>query len=690
MHSIVEAEIAESADTKETASPVLPDEKEQNNLPDTHIADDVKEKSSDATWSVSDKNEGSSLDENTLITPDTDEIKDKPSEIVEGSKDTQAAPLNTPDAVPQIPVGGSDIDVLLSALEEQQKRIVTTKRNDSVFQKKLDAILNPSFNETHDISPDVVQQMKDLGQMSPSTISESFIEENHGNRENLIYLSELNSYLNRLDVARDSYKNTSATKDSQTSTLEGISSLISDLSNAGAKRREDDDVISSDSISKLPQLDKDAKEEFSLTPEHEDDATAMLHAAQKAALAQIEANKEKEELLKQEAYERNARLSADDVNKVIADSEKTVSDKEVEHPYDESSDLVDKSILEENHETLQHDSDDKRQITSDEISKAPVSLEEALNDALKAPSAFTDKIDESKNTLSSYLQKAVADSLNGITGNYIGEVKSQDITPVSSIPLQSSDKEDTIATADNYEEVPDTSDAYEQSAPQDLTDGEDQGSLDREISDSSIAVSRSSALDIPENTRITDGNPLGLKEETIKLLESESQFENRRLGRQLKIEDFYDAVAAEDPWLQTIRKANYKGGPVYSALCYSNRIVNPDDKDDWTLEVSSDYDLLTSSPEFHHNIVTKFSFANGSKPVKITLKSVKGRPSGCPHDLAAKCYLRQIDIIRKRMMENQALSAFIEHLGDDVRTVAISIYTQDGLTPNEVITVNRS
>ena len=75
-----------------------------------------------------------------------------------------------------------------------------------------------------------------------------------------------------------------------------------------------------------------------------------------------------------------------------------------------------------------------------------------------------------------------------------------------------------------------------------------------------------------ENSTNADGNPAKFRESTLKLIEEDQQFENKRLGRRLESCDFYDRVYKNDAWYQDIVKAGYNDGPVYSALCYTNKI----------------------------------------------------------------------------------------------------------------------
>ncbi len=173
-----------------------------------------------------------------------------------------------------------------------------------------------------------------------------------------------------------------------------------------------------------------------------------------------------------------------------------------------------------------------------------------------------------------------------------------------------------------------------------------------------------------------DGDPKDLKAATIKLLQEDLQFENRRLGRKLTSKDFYNQVETLDDWFKTIHKAGYNDGPVYASLCFSNRIIDPKDQYKWTLQVSTDFKLLLDSPDYHHNLRTKFSICL-NHPVEITLVPVDGMPSGCPEDLANRCYLKEIENTRLKIMNNKHLNAFLEHLGEDARTVNLTLYTQE-------------
>ena len=179
-----------------------------------------------------------------------------------------------------------------------------------------------------------------------------------------------------------------------------------------------------------------------------------------------------------------------------------------------------------------------------------------------------------------------------------------------------------------------------------------------------------------ENSTNADGNPAKFRESTLKLIEEDQQFENKRLGRRLESSDFYDRVYKNDAWYQDIVKAGYNDGPVYSALCYTNRVISPDDPYSWVLQISSDFQLLFISPEFHHNLRTKFSIEQ-EHPVEIKIEKVQGIPRGCPEDLARHFYVKEIEDTRQKMSKDKNVSLLLEHLGEDIRTLNLSLYKQE-------------
>lgn len=181
---------------------------------------------------------------------------------------------------------------------------------------------------------------------------------------------------------------------------------------------------------------------------------------------------------------------------------------------------------------------------------------------------------------------------------------------------------------------------------------------------------------------LSDGDPKVMRESTLKLLNEDKQFENRRLGRKLESRDFYHLVEKSDDWLKLIHQAGYNFGDYYASLCFSTRLIDPNDQYRWILKISDDFALLMKQPDYHHNLVTKFSICM-HHPVDITFAPVKGIPEGSPEDLARKFYLKEIQKERENIINNANLCQFIQTLGDDPRTVNLGLYTQQDLVNHE-------
>ncbi len=93
--------------------------------------------------------------------------------------------------------------------------------------------------------------------------------------------------------------------------------------------------------------------------------------------------------------------------------------------------------------------------------------------------------------------------------------------------------------------------------------------------------------------------------------------------------------------------------------------------------ISSDFQLLFISPEFHHNLRTKFSIEQ-EHPVELKIEKVQGRPPrGCPEDLARHFYVKEIEDTRQKMSKDKNVSLLLEHLGEDIRTLNLSLYKQE-------------
>jgi hypothetical protein len=282
--------------------------------------------------------------------------------------------------------------------------------------------------------------------------------------------------------------------------------------------------------------------------------------------------------------------------------------------------------------------------------------------AVKTQSALVTSVGQVQSQVA---KSQVADALHAQPSNGANVPVAPEVIPSSQVP------------PDFYDEVP--VDAYEFDADPvgnaivDESYDDDEYSQGARVTGSDLKFAN---IATDENSSNTDGNPKKFRESTLKLIEEDQQFENKRLGRQLESSDFYDRVYKNDLWYQDIVKAGYNDGPVYSALCYTNRLISPDNPYSWVLQISADFQLLFISPEFHHNLRTKFSIEQ-EHPVEIKIEKVQGIPSGCPEDLARKFYVKEIEDTRKNMAKDKNISMLLENLGEDIRTLNLSLYKQE-------------
>ena len=56
---------------------------------------------------------------------------------------------------------------------------------------------------------------------------------------------------------------------------------------------------------------------------------------------------------------------------------------------------------------------------------------------------------------------------------------------------------------------------------------------------------------------------------------------------------------------------------------------------------------------------------------------MQGIPRGCPEDLARHFYIKEIEDTRQKMSKDKNVSLLLEHLGEDIRTLNLSLYKQE-------------
>ena len=173
------------------------------------------------------------------------------------------------------------------------------------------------------------------------------------------------------------------------------------------------------------------------------------------------------------------------------------------------------------------------------------------------------------------------------------------------------------------------------------------------------------------NEKIVDGKPTQDKSYEVSLFEGD----NRALGRQMQSSDFYDNVLSFDSWLNDIKAVGFSGGPVYAALSYTSRKIDPVDSSHWILNISSDFTVLAEDPEFLRNITKRFSLLK-NRNLRIDYQIIRGIPEGSPEYLAKIEHIKAVQKARDDMSNCREISLLLNHLGEDPQTVNLALYLQ--------------
>ncbi|WP_202107712.1 hypothetical protein [Succinivibrio dextrinosolvens] len=626
----------------------------------------------------------------------------------------------------------SELSLLISALEEQQKRTVTTLKTDnSQYSKKLDEIFNPTVPTS-----EIVPERENLS--TSDLFNQKFKNAQSVIDSKLDIVLDVEKYLNEL---KDSVNKLTSDGDNQASvsnvtrSIEGISSIVADLTST---KSSSSDLKSA--LSKLPSFDEAGNivsaessdntvtppEEvpFELTPQTEEISIDEAFAqAQKEALAQLEQDKELENQLKEDAQRLNQSLRDSSINiESVINPEAPAQDKHelLENEDDHYIQNIDEDTDKELQSTDDNDEKDKAVLPSaksdetiaSDIKKGTAvtyvagffegnnkevteiipekleSLDSVLSEVERGTSESAANNQSSENSnlpeaLPPALQQALDSSLSGIYGQNINAAYEKG-QPFKTGAYSSDVSDNTEALSDSLA-LSEYSDNTVSTIPADasFTPVADEDEAEEDSRIEAVRVSDLKAVDntsqnASENNSLIDGNPKIVRESTLKLIEAERQFENRRLGRKLEPKDFYYKVEQTDPWFQTILKSGYNDGPVFSALCYSKRIIDPNNEYNWKLQISTDFELMTSAPDFHHNLRTRFSFVL-NHPVEIEFEPYKGIPPGCPEELARMWFVREIENAKDEIAQNEELNNLLVKLGENIKTLNISIYTQNSL-----------
>lgn len=649
----------------------------------------------------------------------------------------------------------SELSLLISALEEQQKRTVTTLKTDnSEYTKKLDEIFNPTVP-----SSEIVPQNENL---NTSTIfNEKFQNARSVIDSKLDIVLDAERYLNEL---RSSAQKLTSADDGQVSSdvsrsIEGISSIVADLTSTKSASSELKAALSklpsfdeAGNIVNVPEAENKAESSaqsddvpFELTPQSEELSVDETFAqAQKEALAQLEQDKELENQLKEDAQRLNQSLRDSAINlesvinpqteaqgktdllkneddhyiqnldEPVADAEhsstmeaeaSTKLSKQTSSPSEKNPKEDDKEATVSNTRTgievsyvagyFEGNTKEVTEIIPDRLETLDAVLSEVESTVTSAPESIIESAGNKtvENELSPSLQQAVDAALSGNFGQNLNAATENVATvhPAVSAPsviaesTESSVSLSSVATESDLAEYPDAVSGGSQNIDSDFTPVNDDDDSEDDSHIETVRVSDLKAVDNSNTSEtennLIDGNPKIVRESTLKLIEAERQFENRRLGRKLEPKDFYYKVEQTDSWFQTILKSGYNDGPVFSALCYSKRTIDPNDQYKWKLQISDDFELMTMAPDFHHNLRTRFSFVL-NHPVEIELESFKGIPPGCPEELARMWYIKEIENAKYEISQNEELNSLLSRLGEDLRTLNISIYTQSSLPSN--------
>lgn len=462
--------------------------------------------------------------------------------------------------------------------------------------------------------------------------------------------------------------------------------------------------------------------EFTLEPmQSQLSGAENLRLAQEAALAQIQQNTQLDEKLKAESVYLNKNSVLEEDSKSSEQNTNTVLDEEsvafeddnrVETILDSDTNISSPSSSSQNTAQNSIETNNKADVAVSSGNRITLKYQKGFFDKVIDPKSYPFNLDmktvdeayeyalsqnvrlntpirashSTTNDFSQELSIALENALVGKYGNYKNEAENlggEDLTFKDNNSFNSDINASTTENIDtNSQEIIDndiqedtqTTVQNQSNYVEETDDGDEDDTVEAQVVSGNDFnhVEQSSS----ENTsNLVDGNPKALRESTLKLLEEDLQFENKRLGRKLEAKDFYPKVAKTDPWFQTILKSGYNDGPVFSALCYSNRIINGDNKYDWTLEISKDFELLVNAPDFHHNLRTKFSIVM-NHPIELKLVTVPGVPNNSPENLASYWYLKAIEDARTNIANNKNLALLLEHLGEDIRTMKLSLYTQ--------------
>ncbi|MCI7772882.1 MAG: hypothetical protein MR514_03375, partial [Succinivibrio sp.] len=275
----------------------------------------------------------------TFVESQTPEVS---SEVTPVKEVTASEGVTAQSTAPISSAANKDLDLLILALENQQSKIVTSNRaKDGVYSKVLNQIIKP---KALDIKTQVdAPTNTNLTQVNLAQSLNLNVFANENCQVDFELIEDTKEYINLIRKVTASYRVDPNSTSDVNRHLEGMSSLINDMSNRSKLQKEQAQSNFVNAISKLPSFDEQGNivnitednaqtttapqeliepqgtatenaaikdsSEFSLQVQTaESDIDRQLREAQEAALKQIAQNQAQEEELKAQVQEQNQKL----------------------------------------------------------------------------------------------------------------------------------------------------------------------------------------------------------------------------------------------------------------------------------------------------------------------------------------------------------------------------------------------
>lgn len=237
----------------------------------------------------------------------------------------------------------------------------------------------------------------------------------------------------------------------------------------------------------------------------------------------------------------------------------------------------------------------------------------------------------------------------------VSDNQSEDLPPLPDEADITSDDEDSELTLPDEQLIP--ADFYDRTGEQ---------------NDSQI-------ISDPENGVIKDGNPQNVPHNQRTVIQ---KLTSVSVGRRQVPDDYIPKVVAFDPWYQDIIRAGYTEGPIHSALTFSVRKIDPQNKYHWIVVMSDHFQLFIQDPQFVHNITTKFSFMYGHA-LEINVQVYRNKegtphyPEESPYGLACREFRKAIETAKSSFFADKALAQFMLDQGQTPDSVNITLYADN-------------